>query len=237
MSTFLLFWRAFWIISVPYIFHLNFIACHSINLTFVHLLCLFKLGFSSQAFFSFFSPLLARANSDCLCAFFTLHVTAPHVLAVTALHYFPRKGFVAASAAHVRTATLPTGLGVALSPDSTQSSSTFTLPTVVWRSGQSDEVPESVSFSSSRSEHVLITALSLADNVDDFVVLFLQERCYLFEVAQTSEARFSLARARHAMTSADNCHLVSDSLKKESQWKIRTPRVILIGWSSIAYLK
>jgi len=64
---------------------------------------------------------------------------------------------------------------------------------------------------------VLITALSLADNVDDFVVLFLQERCYLFEVAQTSEARFSLARARHAMTSADNCHLVSDSLKKESQ--------------------
>jgi len=58
---------------------------------------------------------------------------------------------------------------------------------------------------------VLITTLSLADNIDDFVVFFLQERCYLFEVAQTSKARFSLARARHAMASADDCHLVSDS--------------------------
>lgn len=61
---------------------------------------------------------------------------------------------------------------------------------------------------------MLITALSLADHVNDVVVFSLQERCYLFEVAQASEARFGLARARHAMASANDCHLVSDSLEK-----------------------
>lgn len=167
-------------------------------------------------FLFFFSPLLARADSDCLRAFLTLDITTPHVFAVTAVHDFPCKCFVAASAAHVRTAPLPTGLGVALSPHSTQSSSAFTLFTVVLRSSQSYEVPESVSLSSSRSEHVLITAFGLADDVDNFVVLLLQECCYVFEVAQTSEARFSLARSRYAMASADDCHLVSDSLEKNS---------------------
>lgn len=172
---------------------------------------MFNLGFSSWLSL-FFTLSVARTNSYCLLAFFTLHVTAPDVSAFTSLLDFPLKRVVTAATAHVRTATLTSGLRVTLSARSSQSSSRFALPTVVRGRVQGNKVPGSVAFSSPRSQHVLITALGLADHVDDGVVFLLEERGNVFEIAQASEARFSLARSGHAMASADNCHLVSNSL-------------------------
>lgn len=116
---------------------------------------------------------LARAHSNCPLAFVTLHITTPHVTAITSLHDHPLKCSVTTPTAHVRTAPLTSSLGVAFSPGSTQCSSLGALVTIVRRWIQSNKVLGSVSFSSPRSEHVLITALGLADDVDDVVVFFL----------------------------------------------------------------
>lgn len=166
-------------------------------------------------FFSVFSFLFTRADSNCFLAFLASHVTAPDVLTFTALLYNPFKRVVTTPTAHIRATPLPSGFRIALSPDRTESSSRLALPTVIRRWVQSNEVSASVSFSSPRPQILLFTALGTADNVDNVVVLFLEERRDFFELAQPPEACFRLARSGHAMASTDNRHLVLDSLK----WK------------------
>ena len=116
---------------------------------------------------------MALAHRNCPPALLTLHITTPNILAITALLDFPLKCSVATPAAHVCTAPLAGSLRVALSPGSSQCSSSGAFVTIVRRWVQSNEVPGSVSFPSPRSEHVLVTALGLADDVDDVVVFFL----------------------------------------------------------------
>lgn len=143
---------------------------------------------------SLIAGLITRAHRNCLLAFLAFDITAPDIPAFTALLDFPLKCLMPAPATHVSATSLPSSRGIAFPTRSAKSPSGLALSAVVRRRVQGDEVPRSVTFSSSGSEHLLITALELADHVDDVVVLFLEERSHVFELAQAPEAGFRLAR-------------------------------------------
>lgn len=64
---------------------------------------------------------------------------------------------------------------------------------VVGRRVQCNEVPAVVLFPSLRPQVMILTALGFANDSDNVIVLFLEERGNVFELAQTPEACFLLA--------------------------------------------
>lgn len=157
--------------------------------------------------------LITLANSNPLFTFLTLHITAPDVLAFTAFLDFLLKCLMPAAATHVCTTTLPSSVGITLPTRSTQCPAGRAPFAVVRRWVQGNKVPWSVSFSSPWPEHLLITALAMADHVNDVVVLLLEECGHLSELTQASETRFGLAWTGYPVASANNRHFVSNSLK------------------------
>lgn len=139
--------------------------------------------------FSVFS--LTRADSNSSLAFFAPYVTAPHVLTFTALLNDSCKRAVTTPTTHVRTASLPGGGGIAFSSDRSISPSGHLA--VIRRRVQCNEVSAVVLFSSLRLQVMILTAVGFANNSDNVIVLFLEERGNVFKFAQSPEASFLLA--------------------------------------------
>lgn len=144
--------------------------------------------FTEQLLFVSDSPLFfffiqTCANCNRLFAFLAFDITAPIILAFTALFDLFLKCLESSTTTHVCTTALSCCLGIALASRCPQSPDGLTFFAIVRRSSQSNEIHWRVRFASPRFQSLIILSLVRADYMNYLVVSFLENRCHTLEVA------------------------------------------------------